>query len=210
VVKQHDKATFLIPESENYRDTTTKRKEGLKSVFSKGENNTNYGVEVKKEGSSLVVKGLRERRESNLVVYLPKTMNISIESLANNEIYIDGFSSEIEAINHQGATVLANISGPIVTENSNGNITVYFYELSQLSPSSIVAENGDIEIRLPANVNANVTSKTPRGEFFTDFDLVKDNSNLRNSRRLQGLLNDGGVEIDLQNLKGDIYLIKIK
>ncbi len=212
VIKQHDKATFLIKETENYKEVLTEKSKGLKAINNTGDDNTTFGVEVKKEGNQLIVKGLRERREANLVIYLPKTMDMLVESLANNEIYIDGFSSEIEAINYQGATILTNITGPIVAENNNGNITVQFYELSQVSPTSIVAENGDIEITMPANTTANITSKTPRGDLFTDFDLVMEKKRVTrpNGRSVKGKLNNGGVEISLQNLKGNIYLRKLE
>jgi hypothetical protein len=212
IVKQHNKTTFLITEAENYRDPITKKAKGLKATFTTRNNNTNFGAEVKKEGNLLIVKGTRQRREANLVVYLPKSMNISVESLANNEIYINGFSSEIEAINYQGATILANITGPIVTQNNNGNITVKFDKVNQLSPMSIVAENGDIDIRMPPNAIANITSKTPRGEFYTNFNLeiVNKKRTRTNRRSVKGKLNNGGVEITLQNLKGNIYLRKLK
>ena len=212
VVRQHDKATFLIKETENYKDVPTEKSKGLKAINSAGTDNTAYGVEVKKEGNLLIVKGLRGRREANLVVYLPKSMDMFVESLDNNEIYIDGFSSEIEVINYQGATILTNITGPIVAENNNGNIIVEFYELNRESPTSIVAENGDIDIKMPANAAANITSKTPRGDFFTDFDVVMEKERVTRSsgRSVKGKLNNGGVEINLQNLKGNIYLRKLE
>lgn len=212
VVKSHDTNTFLIKESENYRDINSEKSKGLKKIIGRGDNNTNYGVEVIKEGTFLLVKGLRERRESNLVIHLSKNMNISVESLANNEIYIDGFSSEIEAINHQGATVLSNITGPIVAENGNGNITVIFSTLNQSYPMSIVADNGDIDVRMPSDASANISAKTPRGEFYSDFNLELEVKKITatNIRSVKGKLNNGGVEISLQNLKGNIYLRELK
>ncbi|MFY9243103.1 MAG: DUF4097 family beta strand repeat-containing protein [Polaribacter sp.] len=212
VVKAHNDTTFLIKASENYRDIDSEKSIGLKKITGRGDNNTSYGVEVIKEGKFLMVTGLRVRGESNLVIHLPKSMNMSVESLANNEIYIDGFSSEIEAVNHQGATILSNLTGPIVAENGNGNITVFFSILNQSSPTSIVADNGDIDIRMPSDASANISAKTPRGEFYSDFDieLGKEKPKATNIRALKGKINNGGVEINIQNLKGNIYLRQLK
>lgn len=212
VIKSHDSTTFLIKASENYRDPNTEKSKGLKKISGSGEDNTNYGVEVLKEGTSLIIKGLRERRESNLVIHLPKNMNMSIESLANNEIYIDGFNAEIEVINHQGATVLSNITGPIITENGNGDITVIFSTVNQSYPMSIIANNGDIDIRMPSDASATISAKTPRGEFYSDFDIevINENTIRKNNRSVKGKINKGGVEINLQNLKGNIYLRQLK
>ncbi|WP_299111486.1 DUF4097 family beta strand repeat-containing protein [uncultured Winogradskyella sp.] len=212
VIKSHDTATFLIKASENYKNDNIKKPKGLKKISGRGDDNTNYGVEVIKEGKSLMVKGLRERRESNLVVHLPKDMNISVESLANNEIYIDGFSAEIEAINHHGDTVLSNITGPIVAENGNGNMIVIFSTLNQSYPMSIIADNGDIDIRMPSEACATISAKSPRGDFYSDFDIeVIDEKTIRkNNRSVKGIINKGGIEINIQNLKGNIYLRKLK
>lgn len=208
-VKPHDKPTLLIMESENAR--TNEKAQGLTSINNRGSDNTNFGVEVKKEGNLLLVTGLRERREGGLVIYLPKTMDISVESLANNEIYVTGFSSEIETINYHGATILVDITGPIVVENGNGNVSIQFKELNQSSPMSVVTENGDIDIKLPATTQANITSKVPRGEFYTDFDFerISKSEARAYNRSVKGKINSGGVEINLQNLKGNIYLRKV-
>lgn len=212
VVKSHDVNTFLIKASENFRDSITESSNGLKKISAIGHNNTNYGVEVIKEGTALMVKGLRERRASNLVIYLPKNMNMSLESLANNEIYIDGFSAEIESINHHGATVLSNITGPIVAENGNGNMIVIFSKLDQSYPMSIIANNGDIDIRMPSDASATISAKTPRGEFYSDFEveLINEKTNRKNNRSVKGKINQGGIEISIQNLKGNIYLRQLK
>lgn len=212
VIRSHDTNTFLIKASENNRSPNTEKSKGLKKISGIGDDNTNYGVEVIKEGSFLMVKGLRERRASHLVIHLPKNINMSVESLANNEIYIDEFSAEIEAINHHGETVLSNITGPIVAESGNGNITVSFSTLNQLYPMSIIADNGDIDIRMPSSTSANISAKTPRGEFYSDFDieLINEDSIRKNSRTVIGKINEGGIDINIQNLKGNIYLRQLK
>lgn len=212
VIKSHDTSTLLIKASENYRNPNTEKSKGLKNIIGRGDDNTNYGVEVIKEGTFLMVKGLRERRASNLVIHLPKYINMSVKSLANNEIYIDGFSAEIEAINHHGATVLSNITGPIVAENGNGNITVIFSTLNQSYPMSIIADNGDIDISMPSDAATTISAKTPRGEFYSDFDieLINENNTRKNNRSVKGKINKGGIEINIQNLKGNIYLRQLK
>ena len=207
IVKPNDDSTFLIKASENYRNNIAEKSKGLKSISNVGNDNTNYGVEVKKEGNRLIVKGLRERREASLVIRLPKTINVSVESLANNGVYVSGFNSEIEVINHHGETLLSEITGPIVAENGNGSIKVIFSTLNQSSPMSIVADNGDIDVSMPSKASATIHAKTPRGEFFTDFDLTLDRATTSTRvKTVKGNLNNGGVTISLQNLKGNIYL----
>ncbi|MEL7163624.1 MAG: hypothetical protein AAFN92_22895, partial [Bacteroidota bacterium] len=74
---------FLIPEAENGRRKKPEAAAGLTSLTSPGEDNTNYGVEIIREGSQLIVTGLGDRRAGRLVIRLPKDLNISVEALSN-------------------------------------------------------------------------------------------------------------------------------
>ena len=211
VVEPNENPNFLLKASENVRDASLRKSKGLKTISTIGSDNTGYGVHVKKEGSLLIVRGLRDRRGANLVIRLPINTDISIESLANNEIYVNGLNSEIEAINHQGETVLSNITGPIVTENGNGNITITFSNFSDSSPTSIIADNGDIDVSLPIDASAHISAKTPRGMFYTDFDIALVGQETKNNGRvIEGKINNGSVEFSLQNLKGNIYLRQVR
>lgn len=211
-IKSHNEPILLIKESENYKSKKPKKSEGLQSIFRKGRDNTNYGVEVREENADLFVTSLLNRESFELILYLPKQMNIYVESLLNNDIFVTGFSSEIVAKNQTGDIILNDLTGPVVAENRDGNVEVVFSTLNQSSPTSIVAVNGDIEIKMPSNTKANITSKIPMGDFFTNFDFnpsIKKNARTK-ARTVTGKLNEGGVEIFLQTLKGNIYLRKIK
>lgn len=207
----HEETTFLIPEEENKRRKRSKEAEGLTSLTNRGEDNTNYGVEVKREGNQLMVTGLRDRRAPDLVLRLPKDMNVSVEVLHLSDIYVEGFQSEIEAINDLGDIILKNITGPVVSQNRNGNTIAVFTEINQASPSSLVATGGDIILRLPPTAGVNIRSRTPRGEFLTDFKVALTQRTFQNDNRtIVGTINGGGVSFDLRSINGNIYLRKIK
>ncbi|NAS31087.1 DUF4097 family beta strand repeat protein [Flavobacteriaceae bacterium R38] len=211
VIKNHNKNEFLISEKENIR--TTDKAKGLKAVFGQGNDNTSFGVEVEKDGSILKVKGLRDRLAKDLIIYVPKEMNVSLEVPSNNDIYINDLASEIEAKTNNGNIILKSVTGPVIIENNNGNVIINFDEIDQSLPTSIIASKGDIDISLPSDTPANLTLKTPRGEFYTDFDLELtqqslDDKNNRKKRPIITKLNNGGVAITLIASYGNIYLRK--
>ena len=211
-LKIHQVREFLIKEAENEDHLVPEKARGLKSVTQDGTDNTNFGVEVNRIENKLVVKCLLDERSKDLVIRLPKDLNVSIEVMDLMDIYVDGFSSEIEAINSRGDIVLTNITGPIVVENDRGNVIVEFSEVNQGLPSSIVVARGEIDIKMPANSKVNFRSKTPVGDFYTDFDFTSSTGIGSRYRELgvSGTINNGGVFMDLQNLKGDIYLRKLE
>ena len=147
---------------------------------------------------------------ADLVIYLPMDMDIFVENLNRKDIIVEGFTSEVVARNDRGDIILTNLTGPIVAENDAGNVNIRFSELSQSSPTSIVVVSGDIDISMPRDAQANITSKVNRGEFYTDFDInpIFEKNDRSDARKFVGKLNDGGVGLFLHNLKGDIYLRK--
>jgi len=212
MVKSHDQATLLIKELENEKNKTPKKAAGLKPIFQEGEDNTTYGVEIKKENTELIVTSLLNRRAAPFVLYLPAGIDLYVESLTTSDITINGFTSEVEVKNFKGEIILTNLTGPIVAENDKGNILVTFSSLNQSSPTSIVTVSGDIDIALPKDVQANIVSKIPTGEFYTDFDLNQtvERNPRTNARTVKGTLNNGGVELFIQNFNGNVYLRKLK
>lgn len=210
-IKPSNTDLLIIKESENNRNNTPEKPEGLKSMGSFESDNTGYGVYLTKVGSVLSLKGLRDRTSEDLVVNIPRDMDISLEIIDNNDIYLEGFTSTVEAKVHNGGIYLKNVTGPIVAENKVGEISVVFGELNQSYPMSIVSMNGDIDISIPSGAKANVTVKVPRGDFMTDFDVNrKEDFEGRVARSIQTKINGGGVELMLHTLKGNIYLRKIK
>lgn len=211
VLKSHDLDQLLINEIENFRTLVPEKANGLQSFQGQGSDNTGYGVAVSKGGSALKLTGLRDRRTANLVVYVPKNMDVSLKTLGNNDLIVTNFISEIEAKTYNGDIYLYNVTGPIIAESKVGNINVLFDEINQSSPISIISSNGDVDITLPENSKADLTIRTPRGELYTDFDLLKTESNadqIVERRTLQTKLNGGGVLVILQTLKGNLFLRK--
>lgn len=210
MIKSHDSPTLLIKERENAGRKRPDKAAGLNAVFSEGEDNTGYGVEISVEQSTLMVTGLLNEYAAELVLYLPRNMDIYVKSMNRNDIIVDGFTSEVVARNNRGEIILTNLTGPIVAENGSGNVNIRFSELSQSSPTSIVVVSGDIDISMPLDAQVNITSKVNRGEFYTDFDInpIFEGNDRTNARKVVGKLNDGGVGLFLHNLKGDIYLRK--
>ena len=84
------------------------RKAGLKAIYAGGTDNTDgLGFSITKEGSVLVVRDLKSHMQrEEIKVTLPKTMNINIDSGTLGSIFIDGFTSEVEADSNVGEITL--------------------------------------------------------------------------------------------------------
>ncbi|WP_430907207.1 DUF4097 family beta strand repeat-containing protein [Maribacter sp. 2-571] len=208
VLKTHDKATLLIQVAQ--KKPLPSRAKGLKLVGDGGMDNTDIGFKVVRSGSDLIVRNLRKSQKAE--IFLPKTQNVSVTNTWNGNIYIEGFSGEVEAnANLNGGLVMSGLSGPVTAYSLNQGITVTFDAVSKDNPIVLTTTNGAIDVSLPENTKANLELSSWNGEVYTNFDLErpeKEGLKSVSSKKVKGLLNGGGSKIKLNSTNGNIYLRK--
>lgn len=207
-VKTHSGNKLLIKAGPGQQ--IPERAKGLKLVGEGVSANTEVGFYVIKEGNSLIVRNLRKSESAE--IYLPASQNISVKTTWQGDIKISEFQAEIEATAElNGSISIENISGPLTANSLNGEIEVLFTKVSQSSPITINTVNGEVDITMPANTPADLSLGTINGEIYTNFDLsLPEKNGLRAivSRKTKGTINNGGVDIKLNTINGNIYLRK--
>jgi hypothetical protein len=105
-----------------------------------------------------------------------------------------------------------NVGGPIVANNTNGNVEIVFENIAPNKPNSISEVNGFIDITLDAKVKADVKLNTINGEAYTDFIIdVKSSKPMAampapmDMVNIQGSINGGGELITVSSAMGDMY-----
>lgn len=207
-IKTHDKNEILIKVSS--LEPIPERAKGLKLVGVGGEDNTAVGFSVVQSGNNLVVQNVRKSQEAE--IFLPKSQNVSVTNSWDGDIHIEGFSGEVEAnANLNGGLSLKNLSGPITAYSLNENIKVEFETINQQAPIVLSTTNGDIDVSLPGTTPANLFLDSLNGDVYSNFDLSRPDKNGLKSisgRNIKGSINNGGVEIKLKSINGNIYLRK--
>ena len=208
VLKTHDKNELLIKVFNN--EPKPEKAKGLKLVGIGGEDNTNVGFNVVQSGNNLIVGNVR--KSGGAEIFLPKSQNVSVTNTWDGDIYIEGFSGEVEAnANLNGGLKLTNLTGPITAYSLNEGIRVEFDKINQDSPILIRTTNGEIDVTLPASTSADLELSSWNGDVYSNFDLKrpgKDGLKSLSDRNIKGAINNGGVGITLKSTNGNIYLRK--
>ena len=106
----------------------------------------------------------------------------------------------------------------------NGKVLVNLIRVNG-KPMAFSSLNGDIDVTLPADIKANVSFASDRGDVFTDFDVVmapttqkpviEEKSSdgggkyrVKMDKTVRGTINGGGPEIQFKNFNGGIYIRK--
>ncbi|MCG8307272.1 MAG: DUF4097 domain-containing protein [Cytophagales bacterium] len=200
------------------------RASGLKPISVSASDNTGIGLVVdKSENHFSVLKISKNARNKSYTFKIPNKVNLSINDIhadVNTNYMVNDFMGEAEINALNSEIKMADISGPVVANATNGNVEIRFSELTPEKPNSILSVNGYVDVTLPEETAADLQLHTVNGEAYTDWDIDIDkdasaalqmggapNMNMFN---LEGTINGGGIPISIQSVNGDIFLRKKK
>lgn len=184
------------------------------------------GLTIEEEENVVRVNAEEGKRAVDLVIQVPFSTSLQLSCRDDERgVTVDRVDGEIEVETSDGPIILTNVSGPVVADSSDGEIKAVFGKVTPGKPMSFSAMEGDIDITLPFDVKASLKIKTDEGKIFTDFDVQltpsqqkkeederKEGGGYRVSfeKVTMGLINGGGVEIQLTTYEGNIYVRKAK
>ena len=113
--------------------------------------------------------------------------------------------------NAEGYTVNGSVSltaaGTALGTTVNGSISATMGRADWQGGAHFKTVNGDITLRLPVSVNAQVDAETVNGSLRSEFPLTLSGEEFRR-KRLNGTIGSGGQTLDLKSVNGSISLLK--
>ncbi len=158
----------------------------------------------------------------NLTIKVPQRFSLKLHTINNGDITVDNVTGELEINNVNGGIELTNIGGSAVANTINGDLKATFKQVTN-TPMAFSTLNGRVDVTFPASVKANFKLKSDRGDIFSDFDIDVDKSQPKATRTSQsgmyrvtvddwvyGKINNGGSEVMMKTMQGNIYVRKAK
>jgi hypothetical protein len=178
-----------------------------------------FEISAEEKNNSIVLFCNSNNKTIDFDIKIPRKFSIKISSKDNGRIEIVNIEGDIEADNPGGDIILNNVSGSAVLNAINGKIVADFTWVKPGSPLMLTTLEGNIELYLPENTNANIKIRSQNGELFSEFSLkplprktqVKKNEG-GNVFSLEdwtmGTINNGGPEYVISTFNGNVYLKK--
>lgn len=186
-----------------------KQADGLKRVIIKGlEDNTQLGVNVTQEDTTLVIREVCNCYGGTYTIYLPNKLNLMVyENFPQHgqRWAVKDLLGNFEASTEFGNIYLQNVTGNIKAYTRHGSLNAYLNQNSNVYLSSLY---GKVLLEVPATIKADLKIRASEwNDVFTDFQLpVYENK----QNILTASLNGGGTPIELKSEHGNIYLRKKK
>lgn len=198
-------------------DSPKVTKDGLRRLT-----NTSVGFEVEEEDNSIEIGGVSPMRDIAFDISVPRHFSLELSAVNAGDITVKDVNGTIEISNVNGGVELQEVSGSAVINTVNGAITATFKNVAENKPMAFSTLNGDIDVTLPAGVQASPKIKSEWGEVYTDFNMNIDQSKngkvqtssdsdtykVSVNNWIYGTLNGGGPEYLFRSLRGDIYIRK--
>jgi DUF4097 and DUF4098 domain-containing protein YvlB len=151
-------------------------------------------------------------------------------------IEVDGSKGRMTLNTVNEGVFVRDAAGEIIAETVNGDLTLERIDSSSIDVATVngdvlydgsvrdggsyrfATHNGDVEMRVPDQINATVFVRTYRGDFDSHFDVkvpetAADSADdrrrrERRNRRFNFTLGTGAARVDLESFGGDISLLK--
>jgi DUF4097 and DUF4098 domain-containing protein YvlB len=182
------------------------------------------GLTVEEENNEVRIGTESYARTIDLTISVPVLTSVKLRAINDGDIVVTGVDGDLDVDDINGAVTLNNVSGSVVAHALNGHVHVTFLKVNPQKPMAFSSLNGDIDVTFPADIKANVSIKSDRGEVFSDFDVqlqasapqqvVEDGRKqggkyrVRIDKTVHGTINGGGPEYQFTNFQGQIYIRK--
>ena len=216
-VKGYDGKEVLV--EARSREEHSSRTSGMKRIPM-----TSTGLTVEQDNNEVRVGVETINRPVDLVITTPRRTSVILRSTNDGDIVVSGIDGELDIDNVNGGVTLKNVSGSAVAHALNGEIHACFDRVTPGKPMAFSSLNGDIDVTFPADLKANVSLNSERGEVYSDFDVQMQSQapkqvvegdgqgrgkyRVRVEKTVRGTINGGGPEIQFKNFNGSIYIRK--
>jgi len=183
------------------------------------------GLTVEEENNEVNINSESYARTIDLTISVPVHTSLKLRAINDGDIVVTGVDGELDIDDINGAVDLNNVSGSVVAHALNGHVRANFTRVSPQKAMAFSSLNGDIDVTFPADLKANVSIRSDRGDVFSDFDVqlraasnepsVEDSRGkggkyrVKIDKTVHGTINGGGPEIQFTNFQGQIYIRKV-
>ncbi len=181
------------------------------------------GLTVEEENNHVRVGSDSVGRAIDLTISVPRQTSLTLRTVNDGDIVVSDVRGDLEVDDVNGAVTLNHVSGSVIAHALNEGIKATFDHVAQ-KPMAFSSLNGKIDVTFPADLHANLSLRSDRGDVFSDFDvqmqasttqpMIEDSRGkggkykVKMDKTIHGTIGGGGPEIQFTNFDGEIYIRK--
>ncbi len=125
----------------------------------------------------------------------------------SGNVTVKGVTGAVNASSTSGNVHVGEINGTVSGKSTSGNVEVEIAQLSGAGDMDFASTSGNVRVKLPANLDADVRMSTTSGGLKTDFPLTIEEPERGHGRRAAGRVGGGSRNLRLSSTSGSVSLL---
>ncbi|MGB7926413.1 MAG: DUF4097 family beta strand repeat-containing protein [Pyrinomonadaceae bacterium] len=133
------------------------------------------------------------------------TGNVRINT-ASGDVLVQNVTGRVDASTASGRMNVRGVAGTVTANSASGDVDVEMTSLDGNQRMEFSSASGDVNVRLPTNVDAEVELSSATGEVKTNFPLAVESERYGPGQRARGRLGNGSRRLQISSASGNVSL----
>lgn len=134
--------------------------------------------------------------------------DLRIKSVSGN-VSVRGANGSINASSVSGNVEVGEVSGTVNAKSTSGNVEVEIRSLEGAESMEYASVSGNVQVKLPSNLDAEVKMSTMSGSLRTDFPLTIEEAQHGPGRKATGRIGGGSRSLRMSSVSGSVRLLQM-
>lgn len=126
----------------------------------------------------------------------------------SGEVTVNDVSGSLHISSVSGSVRVGKVEGTASAKSTSGDVSVDVISLEGAESMEFGSVSGDVRVKLPGNLDADVQMSTMSGDLKTDFPLTIEEAKRGSGRKASGRLGSGSRILKLSSVSGDLSLLR--
>ena len=126
---------------------------------------------------------------------------------ASGDVTVSDVNGEVSASSASGNVRVGEIRGTVSASTASGDVDVEIAQLEGAGDMKFSTASGNVRVRLPSNLDAEVFMSTASGSLETNFPIEIKKPRYGPSSQARGLLGSGSRSLRISSASGDVSLL---
>ena len=126
----------------------------------------------------------------------------------SGEVTVKDVSGAVHASSVSGNVHVGKVGGTVSAKSTSGNVEVEIVSLNGAGNLEFGSVSGNVRVKLPDNLDAEVSLSTMSGDLKTDFPLTIEKSKWGSGQKANGRVGNGTRNLKMSSVSGDLSLLR--
>lgn len=125
---------------------------------------------------------------------------------ASGDVLVENINGRVDASTASGQMHVRGVAGSVSASSASGDVDVEMTRVDDNRRMEFSSASGDVNVRLPLNIDADVELSSASGDVRTNFPLAVESEKYGPGQRARGRLGNGSRRLHISSASGNVSL----